>query len=223
VRSNKKKIELPGLCYSDALIGSNHHFCLLGLFFIRSHGIWAGNPRYNCVRWFASCNLIATFKVENFAIWHKFKQSRTFSYRDYTHRIFCGKNSVVRLTKSRKKPPPRFAKWGWRPQHANLPVWQVQIRASKPQCVHSRRPPPCATTEKTEIPIDNRIFAFDTGMHACAVRSISVDRTPETGGGGGIRSVGGGNLLNDEHDPNNVTKAASSDQERITGGRWRRR
>jgi hypothetical protein len=81
----------------------------------------------------------------------------------------------------------------------------------------------CATTEKTEIPIDNRIFAFDTGMHACAVRSISVDRTPETGGGGGIRSVGGGNLLNDEHDPNNVTKAASSDQERITGGRWRRR
>ncbi|KAJ3623996.1 hypothetical protein MTP99_017654 [Tenebrio molitor] len=60
-------------------------------------------------------------------------------------------------------------------------------------------------------------------MHACAVRSISVDRTPETGGGGGIRSVGGGNLLNDEHDPNNVTKAASSDQERITGGRWRRR
>jgi hypothetical protein len=84
-------------------------------------------------------------------------------------------------------------------------------------------PPPCATTEKTEIPIDNRIFAFDTGMHACAVRSISVDRTPETGGGGGIRSVGGGNLLNDEHDPNNVTKAASSDQERITGGRWRRR
>jgi hypothetical protein len=65
----------------------------------------------------------------------------------------------------------------------------------------------CATTEKTEIPIDNRIFAFDTGMHACAVRSISVDRTPETGGGGGIRSVGGGNLLNDEHDPNNVNKS----------------
>jgi hypothetical protein len=29
VRSSKKKIELPGLCYSDALIGSNHHFRLL--------------------------------------------------------------------------------------------------------------------------------------------------------------------------------------------------
>jgi hypothetical protein len=111
------------------------------IFFIGSHGIWAGNPRYNRVRWFASCNLIATFKVENFAIWHKFKQSRTFSYRDYTHRIFCGKNSVVRLTKSRKKPPPRFAKRGWRPQHANLPVWQVANSGVKTAvCAQSEAP-----------------------------------------------------------------------------------
>jgi hypothetical protein len=29
VRSIKKKIELPGLCYSDALIGSNHYFRLI--------------------------------------------------------------------------------------------------------------------------------------------------------------------------------------------------
>jgi hypothetical protein len=28
VRSNKKKIKLPGLCYSDALFGSNDHFRL---------------------------------------------------------------------------------------------------------------------------------------------------------------------------------------------------
>jgi hypothetical protein len=28
VRSIKKKIELPGLCYSDALTGSNQHFRL---------------------------------------------------------------------------------------------------------------------------------------------------------------------------------------------------
>jgi hypothetical protein len=34
VRSIKQKIELPGLCYSDALIGSNHHFHLLYFFFI---------------------------------------------------------------------------------------------------------------------------------------------------------------------------------------------
>jgi hypothetical protein len=34
VRSIKKKIELPGLCYSDALIGSNHHFRLPYFFFL---------------------------------------------------------------------------------------------------------------------------------------------------------------------------------------------
>jgi hypothetical protein len=36
VRSIKKKIELPGLCYSDALIGSNHHFRLLFFLFDRT-------------------------------------------------------------------------------------------------------------------------------------------------------------------------------------------